>query len=401
MNNRSILPNTVKRYIGITTAVAAIFSLSACSSLDSILENKVDYRSGSDNLNRNPLEVPPDLTRPGANNTGQYNAPGAATYTDVATTRNILSSQSNVVLPEGNSSAKLVQQGNERWLVVSAPPEKVWPQIREFWLNQGFALELDNPNIGIMETDWLENRAKLPKDWVRKIIGKVIDNVMSTGEMDKFRTRIERGPNNTTEIFISHRGMVEVFKNTGEAQGRASNEMPADTIWTPRQSDPELETEMLRLMLVQLGVREEVAKTTVANPEVAASTTSLIDFEGGKALLLSDTFDRAWRRVGLALDRVGYVVVDRNRAEGIYYVRRAAEDIAKEEKPGFFASLAFWRSQDKQKNADASNLNAQPEFEVQLREQDGKTLVHLVPKGEASAKVDVSAVLNRLMTELK
>jgi outer membrane protein assembly factor BamC len=402
MNNRSIILSPVlKRYMGITATVATLLTLSACSSLDSVMDNKVDYRSGSDNLNRNPLEIPPDLTRPGGVPSSRYTVPGATSYTDQAATQQVLATQSQTILPSTGNHAKLVQDGHERWLVVNAPPEKVWPQIREFWLNQGFALEMDNPNSGILETDWLENRAKLPQDWVRKMIGKVIDKVMSTGEMDKYRTRIERGPNNTTEIFVSHRGMVEVFKNDGSAKRIATNEVQAETIWTPRPSDPGLEAEMLSLMLQQLGVKAEVAKSTITHPEIKASRTTLVDVEAGKALLIEDTFDRAWRRVGLALDRVGYIVVDRNRAEGVYYVRRAAEDTLKEEKTGFLASLAFWKHKEEKKKAEMNNTSAAPEFEVHLAETRGKTLVRLHPKAESNIKMDTSIILNRLLTELK
>lgn len=401
----SFIPS-MKQSIRTTGTVVTLLILSACSSLDSTLldGSKVDYRSGSDNLNRNPLEIPPDLTKLSNSNSGQYSVPSLS-VTEAATKQKILSEQASTVLPSlNNQYAKLVQDGNERWLVVNAPVEKVWPQIREFWLNQGFALETDNPTIGILETDWLENRAKLPQNWVRKTLGKVLDMASSTGEMDKYRTRIERGANNTTEIFVSHRGMVEVFKKTGQSQGTATNRQQADTIWTPRNPEPELEKEMLALMLQQLGVRTEVAKATVAKPEIrqAIVQAKLIDMDHTKALLVDDSFDRAWRRVGLALDRTGYIVVDRNRAEGIYYVRRVASNFVKEDKPGFFASLAVWRKQDKQKKtAEESDTNLPAQFTVQITAKQDKSMIQIVPKENADTKIDPSAILNQLLSELK
>jgi outer membrane protein assembly factor BamC len=404
MNNRSIIFSPViTRYLSITATVTSLLVLSACSSLETIMDNKVDYRSGSDNLNRNPLEIPPDLTPQGGIRSGQYTVPGATNYVDQTTTQHILATQSQAILPITGNNAKLVQDGHERWLTVNAPPEKVWPQIREFWLNQGFALEVDNPTSGILETDWLENRAKLPKDWVRKMLGKVIDKFMSTGEMDKYRTRIERGPNNTTEIFVSHRGMVEVFKNDGSAKRVATNEVQAETIWTPRPTDPSLEAEMLSLMLQQLGVKAEVAKSTIAHPEVKAVRTTLVEVGNDQALLVEDAFDRAWRRVGLALDRAGYIVVDRNRAEGVYYIRRASEEVAKEDKPGLLASLAFWKSKKKTSEPiSKENISITPEFEVRLAPGKGSTtLVSVVATDKAGAKSNPSTVRNQLLTELK
>lgn len=397
-NTSTLFPPLVKRYVSITIAVGTFFALNACSSLETAFDNKVDYRSSSDNLSRNPLEIPPDLTRPGSTQNPLYSTPGTTSSTDQATLQQIQTTQASTILPS-SPQAKVIQEGSERWLIVNLPAEKVWPQVREFWINQGFALVMDNPTIGILETDWLENRAKLPQDWVRKMIGKVIDNFMSTGEMDKYRTRIERGVNNSTEIFISHRGMIEVFKSDGAANRIASTETQADTIWTPRPADPELEAEMLGLLLQQLGVQAEIAKTTIANPEIKVTRTTIVD--NNQALLLEDTFDRAWRRVGLALDRIGYVVVDRNRAEGIYYVRRAAEDIAKAEKSGFLASLAFWKTKENTQKITDLNLINVPEFEVQVTETKGKTWVRLRLKNDTDTQIDSSVVLNRLLTELK
>jgi outer membrane protein assembly factor BamC len=189
-----------------------------------------------------------------------------------------------------------------------------------------------------METDWAENRAKLPQDFVRNSLGKILDTLYSTGERDKYRTRLERGSQpGTTEIYISHRGMEEVYQNANPgATGDRS------TRWQPRPSDPELEAEFLARLMTRFGVEESRARAEVAattnNDRAKISSGN----DGTMMLQLDEPFDRAWRRVGLALDRVGFTVEDRDRAKGFYFVRyvdpeRDAEQRARNQ--GFFSRL--------------------------------------------------------------
>ena len=106
------------------------------------------------------------------------------------------------------------RSGSERWLVVPEPPEKVWPIVKDFWQGLGFVIKTEVPEAGVMETDWAENRAKIKQDPIRNLIGGVLDGAYSTGERDKFRTRLERGAQpSTTEIYITHRGVTEVYVN--------------------------------------------------------------------------------------------------------------------------------------------------------------------------------------------
>ena len=199
--------------------------------------------------------------------------------------------------------------------------------MRDFWIQNGFTLALDQPKVGIMETDWAENRAKLPQDIIRATIGKVFDSLYSTGERDKFRTRLERASDGSTEVFISHRGMIEVYSSSSKDS----------TIWQPRPADPELETEFLRRLMVQLGVSEEQSKAIVAVPVQLPPSARIATVNGAPALQLDEGFDRAWRRVGLALDRTGFTVEDRDRSNGMYFVRYVAPTGDKKE--GFFSKM--------------------------------------------------------------
>ena len=287
-----------------TATVLALASLlSACSVLQ---EDKIDYKSAA---KAPTLEVPPDLTH--LRKESRY-----AIESTSATASGFQNAGSRVVDAGTAANAlgpvRMERQGNQRWLVASLPADKVWEPLREFWTSNGFVLVTDAPDVGIMETEWAENRAKLPQDFIRKTLGKVLDSLYSTGERDKFRTRVERNAQGGVEIYITHRGMIENY-----ADGQKDR-----TIWQPRPSDPELEIEFLRRLMVKLGTAPEDAK---AATETATETSNLISLVNGKpVILLQDNLDRSWRRTGVALDRSGFTVEDRDRKAGVYFVRYVA-----------------------------------------------------------------------------
>ena len=321
--------------------LALSLALGGCSG--SLLESKrIDYKSARQ-IER-PLEIPPDLTAPQRDD--RFAVPdvsprGVATYSaytaDRAGQPATASAASTVLTP--SESMRIERAGSQRWLVVGGTPEELWPQIKDFWLELGFILDIDSPEIGVMETDWAEDRAKIPQDFIRSSIGKVFDGLFSTPERDKFRTRLEQGKDpGTVEVYISHRGMMEIYPT----------EAKDSTIWQPRPADPELEAEMLRRLMVRLGAEEARAEAAVATEQAPerAQITSAAD--GRVMLVMEEPFDRAWRRVGLALDRIGFTVEDRDRAQGLYFVRYVDPD-ADNRSPdkGLLSRLAFWRSDDK------------------------------------------------------
>ncbi|AZN35836.1 outer membrane protein assembly factor BamC [Iodobacter ciconiae] len=368
--------------------IGLCIATAGCTTDQLLLQKKVDYRSGSDNVGKNNLELPPELTAP-ANNT-HFNIQPSTVLSSVAPAA---ASPAQAVL-DNTSRAKIVQAGNQRWLVVKGEPEKLWPEIHEFWLDNGFLLTLDNPAIGIMETDWLENRAKLPKDLITRMLSKISDRILSTGELDRYRTRVERGSEpGTSEIYISHRGMMEVYSKDGSSDSAAvlsKNSDNTKTIWTPKKPDPEMEVEMLSLLLQRFGLDQATAEAVVAKPYQAPATASLI--ENGKALSIEDNFDRAWRRVGLALDRSGYVVYDRDRSKGVYMIRRADTDIAGEDDSSVFSKLAFWK-----KDAAPEQKQAH-EYEIHLTEGLKQTKLTVSSKNKSD---DNGKILSALLNELK
>ncbi|MGE5641084.1 MAG: outer membrane protein assembly factor BamC [Clostridia bacterium] len=372
-------------------ALAALAALAGCSSFDAdnILTRKIDYKSaGKQQLPS--LEVPPDLTTPARDN--RYLVPetgkGSATLSGYeAERKETARTGSTDVLPQVERM-RIERAGSERWLVVQERPEKLWPVVKDFWQENGFLITTEVPEAGVMETDWAENRAKIPQDFIRSFIGKALDSLYSTSERDKFRTRLEPAADGkSTEIYISHRGMEEVYAD--EKNPTMGN---IKTVWQPRAPDPGLEAEFLRRLMVRLGAQEEKAKQIAANPVSVEKRAEL----AGDSLKLFEPFDRAWRRVGLALDRVGFTVEDRDRQKGLYFVRYADPDseMARKSADRGFLSRLFSNNKD-------SNVKAE-QYRVQVREDaNGSAVAVLNKDGASDSSVTSKRILALLHEQLK
>lgn len=384
---------TSRKFLRYCVVAALVLSSAGCGSLSILESKKVDYKSSG---KLPPLEVPPDLTAPSADD--RYAVPdvspqGSATFSTYSKERGgqpqvTQASQGNL-LPSVDK-VRVERSGTQRWLVVNATPEQVWPVVKEFWQELGFLIKIETPESGVMETDWAENRANIPQDFIRSTLGKVLDSLYSTAERDKFRTRLERSGESVTEIYISHRGMSEVFEGsvTGSSSGR--------TVWQPRPADPELEADMLRRLMVRFGVDEARAKTQVAADETRQRARITRTAEGAGSLTMVDPFDRAWRRVGLALDRVGFTVEDRDRSKGMYFVRYVdpETDGTKEEK-SMLSKLAFWKSGDK-------GLNRNEQFRIHITESGEGCLVRVLNKDGIAGKSETTdRILTLLHEQLK
>jgi outer membrane protein assembly factor BamC len=305
----------------------AAAGLAACSVFES---DKIDYKSAG----RAPsLEVPPDLTQLSREN--RYAVPGSS----ISANSYQAGLASAPAIPTAASSigdVRMERNGSQRWLVINRPAEQLWDPVKDFWQENGFLLTTEQRNLGIMETDWAENRAKLPQDIIRSTLGKLVESLYSTGELDRFRTRLERAPSGATEIYNSHRGMEEIYNRDRKDQ----------TVWQPRANDPGLEAEFLRRLMVKLGVSQEQSKALAAAGSQPPQTAKAGNINGQPVVEISEGFDRAWRRVGLTLDRTSFTVEDRDRAAGIYFVRYVPPNPDKSE-PGFFGKLFGWGSSKK------------------------------------------------------
>ena len=375
--------------------VASVMLAGCGGSLQRVLEDTVASRDADYKSSRRlpPLEIPPDLSSESIRESLVVPSSGEVSASDLEQrSQNSGGLASAAVLPE-QDDIRVERNGDKRWLVVTARPEQVWPKMREFWLESGFLIKSEDPSIGIMETDWAENRADIPKGVIESLLSKVSDSFYSAATRDRFRARLERGSEaETTEIYISHRGARE-NRDSAELRDVAGT---ADDLyrWEPRPADPELEAEMLARMMVYFGVSREVADERIAGTRQRAPRAHLVkDDTGGPVLALREDFSRAWRRTGLALDRVGFTVEDRDRSRGLYFVRYVdpAEEGLKEE--GFLSGLKFWGDDPKPQDT---------EYLISLIGGDSSTQVVVLDKrGERDRGRTAGRILGLLHEQLK
>ena len=351
---------------------------------------KVDYRSTA--IKAQPLEVPPDLTQLARES--RYQPQGgviSAAAAGAAPAANAASAVSApVVALNSVADMRVLRDGNRRWLVVPQTPEQLWPRLKTFWQEHGFTLAEENAATGVMETNFSENRARLPNDVVRNTIGRVLGNLYDTGERDSYRTRLERTAAGT-EIYISHRGIEEV---------KVSDARDAGTTWRARASEPELEAELLSRLMVTLGAASAPARTAVA---AAAPASSAAPAAAGAApatavasqttsLTLAEPFDRAWRRLGVALDRSAFTVEDRDRSAGVYFVRYVDPKSAGKEEPGFWSRLF----------GNDKNPLAALRYRVVLKTTAGQSEITVQNSaGAVDTGDNAKAIIGRLAQELR
>ena len=320
-----------KRRVILSALALASTLLAGCSEMNEFIgnEDSVDYKSAR---RSEPLSIPPDLTQ--AANDPRYKATGTASYLEFQQQGEQKKSASTEardgnVLPQ-RDDVRVERDGDLRWLVVNMPPDQLFPRIVDFWTENGFALDVNNPKAGLLETDWAENRTKINESWLRTKMGSLMDSIWDSGERERFRTRVER-VNGHTEVFINHRQMV---------QRRVGND-GMQVQWQNGVEDPGLNAAMLARLMVYLGTDADSARNMVAKAEERQLRPVAESVRTGEALLvIEDPFDRAWRRVGVALDSGGFAVDDRDRSAGLYYVRYVDTDTGEtREQPSFFSRM--------------------------------------------------------------
>jgi outer membrane protein assembly factor BamC len=374
-------------------AVTLIFTgLGACSSynVDDVLPDKsVEYKR--ERQAEKNLELPPDLTSDRIND--RMSVPdsfgGVSTsYSEFVTDRQVRgvdqgprSASASSVLPE-ISNIEVRRDGDARWLRIRSPAEDVWESVVDYWQENGILMVEQDPTTGIMRTSWIENRAEISRDIVTNTIRRAFDGLYETGKRDQFRIRLERTEDDGTELFLTHFGMQEEV--TAVAQGGVES-----TVWVPRERDPGLEAEMLRRLMVYLGSADEKARTALAAKGVKQKESSrLLNTQDGVRLLIDDSFGRSWRLVGLALDRVGFAVEDRDRSAGTYYVRYNDPSVQDADK-GWLSSLKFWGDEE----VDKVNR-----YQVKVSAGDGNTVVKVANE---QGQDDGSATAVRILTLLQ
>ncbi len=406
------------------SAIALLATLvSACDSIP-FIDNTSDYKGAG---RSRPLEVPPDLTA--VTSSDAYSVPGGTTtYNTYNQAQDGQEAGVEKVLPNADG-VRMEKAGAQRWLIVNAPAEKIWPVVREFWIDQGFAVRVENADTGVMETEWIEADAIKAGDDKKNIgqkFDKWLDKLSGFADRRKFRTRLERGEKEgSTEIYMTHRtvnsapdnGKNEVQTNIGKIDTgyRADSDKGTKT---EEENAAELDAELLRRLMVKLGVAEKRAQEIAANPISEKRAEVVKEADSSVTLKLNDPFDRGWRRVGLALDRVGFVIEDKDRSSGLFYVRYADVEIddGPAKKKGLLDKLAFWKSDDEVENkskpkdektivdklkfwkGDDEKTDPAKQYRIKVAEtENGGTRVNVVDKDD---KHNRSTTANRIISLL-
>jgi outer membrane protein assembly factor BamC len=388
----------MKQLHRIALAGALSFTLAGCSWFGGSRDDA--YKSAAARAAQ-PLEVPPELTVPTIDD--RYAIPDPRSQTTYSAYSQRAAAGAAAAPSAGAPTvftpiegARIERGGDQRWLVVKGDPERIWPLVRDFWVDAGYGIAREDPQTGIMETEWYDDKSKIPNDIVRRTIGRVAPNIFSTPRRDKFRTRFEKGQQpGTTEIFVSNRQVEEIFTNNNQDA----------TVWQSRPADRELEAEMLSRIMLKLGAAQ--AQAAAAPPPGASASAAgaatapgpanaVLQNAGAGPLVVNDTFDRAWRRVGLALDRVGFTVEDRDRSKGLFFVRYIdpEADLQSGAKEGFLDRLKFWKSTPK---------SAQPMYRIHVADAGAAMSQVQVqnPQGAAESGATGRKILGLLFEQLK
>ena len=310
---------------------------------------KIDYKSDSKSKQVS-LAVPPNMID---ETPDQRSLPPQGGETSLSALKQVQAqapAANSVVVVPPVKGMHIQRDGTESWLVIdSKAPAQAWPQIRRFWQEQGFLLVVDQRDKGVMETDWNETHAQINDGLIRSTLSKAMGNSYVTSERNKYRTRLEPAPNGGTYVFVSQKGMREALTGTNNDSSK----------WEPKPNDPGLEQEYLKRLMAALALADSRAQggdaqsadvspagaqtapnAATAGAKSAAAATAAqnvalsaqqpvpdADSANGPSqlssneLTLGEPYDRAWLRVGLALDRSNFTVDDRDLTRGLYFVR--------------------------------------------------------------------------------
>jgi outer membrane protein assembly factor BamC len=360
--------------------LSAVILVSGCSSLKDTLggQNSIDYSSVK---RTDPLSVPPDLTQAAADPRYRAPATGSTTFSQFqAQTKDgkpVAGMGQPQVLPS-YPDMEVKRDGDLRWLNVKLSPDQLYPKIVDFWVNNGFSLAVNDPKAGIMVTNWAENRAKIPESWLRQALGSVLDTIYDSGTRDKFRTIIERDGQNTT-VYISHQHMNEVQYGVDKTSVK----------WENGREDPGLNAAMLARLMVALGEGVEDARKKMAQAQLDEQKPAVTNNIGATATLsIAEPFDKAWRRVGVALDSGNFAVDDRDRSKGDFFVRYVDTDTGiKREEPSALSRFFFGK-----KDPQVAQL-----YRLNLVQEGNNTIVKVF---DANNKQDTSETAKRILTVL-
>jgi outer membrane protein assembly factor BamC len=380
---------------------------------------QVDYKSDSKSKQAS-LAVPPNLLEETSDQRSLPPQGGEASLSSLQQVQKAAPPENAVIPPV--AGMHLQRDGSESWLVIdNKTPDQVWPQVRRFWQEQGFLLVVDQRDKHVMETDWNETRPQVNQGLIRNTLTKAMGNSYVAAERNKYRTRLEAAPNGGTYVFVSQKGMREALEGVHNDS----------TTWAPKPNDPALEMEYLKRIMAALALSDsrggsagqQAANDSAASPEatkvaadngnaksdakaaaVAAQNVTQSAQSGrgpGAAmdvqdalteLTLSEPYDNAWLRVGIALDRSNFTVDDRDRTRGLYFIRYVDPKDLSSEEQGFWSQVFHGH---KEKVAKVYRVN------VRAITQDQTRVAVVDDKGAIDSSAPAKQIMALLVDQLR
>jgi outer membrane protein assembly factor BamC len=377
--------------------IVAIFIsilLIGCSSIEEIpIIDKVTQPDYVSSKKAKKLEVPPDLDD--INSSNQYSISGEPTSLKKYQNKDKDKQLANLILDE-KEKIKVVKSGSMRWLVIPARQKEVWPVVENFWEEMGFDVS-SSKRTGIIETKWIAESDLKKEESTLGRFDAWLDALANTGTRRKFRTRIEDGVNEgTTEVYLSQRsvlkGLDEHYQRkekhyegtiNPDKTYRIQEYKPADgdkenaIVSNFKEDDLEIQYELLRRLMVKLGSSDLTARESLNNA-VELKNAELVNQDDYRYIKLNDNYSRAWRRLSLAIDMVGFLVEDKNRSNGIFYIKYSNLEIDEDgkspkKKKGLISKLAFWQDDDSNKEEDPEGQEMYRK-EIEGEDQDDASL---------------------------
>jgi outer membrane protein assembly factor BamC len=303
-----------------------LFLSTSCSTVDDLMDttNSINYKNSN---SIKTLEFPPDLTAPEFDAAFTLPASGNVKASMVSNQRADRYSGSEINVLPASADMRIGGSGSVRWLEVDASANSLWPRLHDFWRSLGLSVIRDEPSIGIMVTEWAENKAGLPQDWLHRMLGNVLQGAFDAGTRDQYRVRLEKPGANKTRIYLTHKGSEKIVTEIGVG-------------WELRPPKHELEAEMLnRLKAFLQGDKYSATKNIKeSDASQANSLVRLVTEDGRYILQIHATYKKAWIRTGVMLERMGLNIESRKQSQGIYeVVYNGDETVANT--GGFFSRL--------------------------------------------------------------
>ena len=313
----------------------SIFGCSSLPSLDEVLPDKRKTYHKSRDLPA--LEVPPDLTV----TEGEYAA--AIPSDQEANTLSEFERQRAAGTRKSLGGAVLGggQSEGEQWLALQGDAIDIWGQLGQFWSERGYVLDINDAELGVLETDWKEDQ----------------------GVKHRFKIFAEPGQSGDTILFLSSEKQ-ESFEGT----------------WVDAAADAELEKKVIRKLSLHFYGTDFEESSSVAGTSSSSATSKPVPVkpkaeilslgEGKSYLAIPQEFTRAWRETELVLQRAGYAIQDKSQEKGMYSFLYFKPEEEKEE--GLLSKLKFWGDDDEGKPYQLSLTGVGDKTEIIVMDQEGE-----------------------------